>query len=313
MPIDNRAYTAGHFELSIDGTVTPAYLKSVEGGLAKINSTEAQTGSDPIKIKSTSSREIDGMSLEIGMSEVGPIWLWIAQSWRREFNRKNGHVIHADANYRQQLVHQFSEALIEEVTFPALDAASKDAMFMKLKIRPERVDIFPGDRQTRIFAPDLRKQKLWQSSAFRLRLDRYDTSKVNKIDAFTIKQGIKPVTAGRGDHTSWFPELEPTKIDFPDLKVHMSLHYATTIMEWYRMVVLEGQRETDFETDGAIEFLSPDRKQVLGTVNLYGVGIKSFNVDKSEANTDQLKRCTFDLYVSHMGLNDGDIRMLLEG
>lgn len=309
---DHRAYTAGHFELTLDGVVTPAYLKSVEGGFMKLNSSDVQGGADPIRIKHTTTREVESMTWDIGMSEVNALMLWIAQSWRREFNRKSGHIIHADANYKAQLLHNFYDALIEEVSFPELNASSKDALFLKVKVRPERIELIDGD-QAKIAAPDQRKQKLWQASAFRLTLDNgLDMSKVFKIDGFTIKQGIKTLTAGRS-HRQTFPELEPTKIEFPDLKIHMSMAHAGSVLEWYKMVVIEGLPETEFETTGAIEFLGPDRTKVIGKVNLYGVGIKSFSLGKSEANSDQVKRCSFDLYVSHMGLMDDDIRMQLEG
>lgn len=310
--LERRAYTAGHFELAIDGVVTPGYLKSVEGGFMKLNSSDVQGGGDPIRVKHTTTREVESMTVEVGMSQVDPIWLWIAQSWRREFSRKDGHIVHADQNYKAQLQHNFYGALLEEVTIPQLDGASKDGLFMKIKFRPERIDLLTGD-QSKLQSTARSTQKLWQASAFRLTLDNgIDCSKVNKIDAFTVKQGIKQLTAGRSMRST-FNELEPTKIDFPDLKIHLTMQHAGPILDWYKMVVIEGQRETDFETSGAIEFLSPDRTKVLGKVNLYGVGIKGFSLGKSEANTDQLKRCTFDLYVSHMGLNDGDVRMMLEG
>lgn len=312
MVLERRAYTAGHFELAIDGTPTPAFVKSVEGGLAKINSTDVPLGADPVRVKQVTTREIEPMTLEIGMSQVDQLWLWIAQSWRREFNRRDGHVIHADQNYKARVFHQFYGALIEEVTIPTLDAASKDPLHMKVKIRPERVEIQAGDNAP-IQATRKRDQKLFQASAFSLKLDDFDTTKVTKIDSFTVKQGVKTVPAGRGELTGWFPEIEPTKIEFPDLKIHMTMQHAGPMLEWYKMVVLEGQRETEFERNGAIEFLSPDRKKVIGKINLYGVGIKSFSLGKSEANSDQLKRCSFDLYVSHMGLMDDDVRMLLEG
>jgi hypothetical protein len=306
-----RAYPSGHFELTIDGTTTPAYLKSAEGGFMKLNSAEAQLGADPIRIKNTTTREVEPITLEVGMSQVGPLWLWIAQSWRREFNRKDGHILYANADFKAQLRHDFFDALIEEVTIPTLDASSKDALFMKMKLRPERINIVTGD-EARIQGQDRRSQKLWHASSFRLQLGRYDVSKVNKIDSFTIKQGVKPLTSGRTNQSS-FAELEPTKIEFPDLKIHMSMQYAGEILDWYKKVVIEGRRESEFETDGTIEFLSPDGKQVLGEINLYGVGIKGFSLGKSEANVGQIKRCSFDLYVSHMGLNDNDVRMMLEG
>jgi phage tail-like protein len=311
--LTRRTYTAGHFQLAIDGVTTPTFIKSVEGGYAKIKSDDVQVGTDPIRTKHVTVREIEPITLEVGVSQVDQIWLWIAQSWRREFSRRSGQIIHADFNYRPQVIQQFHDALIEEVSFPALDASSKDALFVKVKIRPERVNIDTVQDDNPLSGSTYKpQQKLWTSSAFRLRLHNgVETDWVNKIDGFAVKQGVKTVAVGRAG-TDRFPQIEPTKLEFPDLKVTMPMQHAGTAMEWYKMVVLEGIPETVFETEGVIEFLSPDRKKVLGEINLYGVGIKSFQMPKSEANSDQIKRCTFDLYVSHFELNKDDIRLMLE-
>ena len=54
---------------------------------------------------------------------------------------------------------------------------------------------------------------------------------------------------------------------------------------------------------GAIEFLDPSLKEVLGSVDLFQVGIFSLAEDKGEANKDSIKRWTAELYVKRMMLN----------
>ena len=109
-------------------------------------------------------------------------------------------------------------------------------------------------------------------------LDGIDVTRVNKIDGFTVKQGIKPVAPG----PTRFAQLEPTKIDFPDLSCHMPLQHADAVLAWYNKVVIEGEKDPNAERNGAIEFLSPNRADVIFRINLYDVGIKSFSVIRSE-------------------------------
>jgi hypothetical protein len=148
---------------------------------------------------------------------------------------------------------------------------------------------------------------LWSAGAFRLIIDGVDTTKVNKIDSFTIKQGIKPVASGPGR----FPQLEPTKIDFPDLSFHMSTRYSTEVCKWYDDVVIKGKKDPIAVRNGAIEFLDLSRQKVLLRVKLNDVGIKQYTRPKMEANQDAISRCKVDLYVGSMEL-DGDARLGLE-
>ncbi|MCA9678031.1 MAG: phage tail protein [Myxococcales bacterium] len=298
-----RAYTTGHFALDIDGNaLRTAHIKSVEGGHVKLNSVDEQMGQDNLRIKHGTSLEVEPLTCEIGLSQANYLLWWIKKSWRKEFARHNGSITHADFQYKAQFVHQFFDALIEETQFPTLDSQSKDPAYLKVKFRPERVDMKRGGGES-VSGSFGGKQKLWLSSAFRLTIDGVDTSKVSRIDAFSVKQGIKPIASG----PARFPELVPTKIEFPDLSVTMSLQYADQVLDWYHQYVIDGKmNQTKAEKQGALEFLTPDRQEVLFRINLYDVGIKSFQIPKVEANQDQIKRCKFELYVGYMDLdNDG--------
>jgi len=306
-----RSYSAGHFLMTIDGlSSTPSYLKSVEGGFVKLNSSDVQHGADVHRVKHTTTREQESFTVEIGLSEVNPLLVWIAKSWNsQDYEQHTGHVVHADFDYKAQFYHYFYDALIEETAMPTFDAGSKEPLFMKVKIRPQRIDLRPGDG-LRIAAPQKPTQKLLTSSSFRLVLDGFDTRFVNKIEGFTIKQGIKPLTSGR-TQTTQMAEIIPTKIDFPDLKIHMSMSHAGEILDWYNRVVVRGESISKNETTGHIEILTPDRKREAARINLEGVGIKGFTLPKSEGNQAQVKRCSFDLYVSGMTFESDDARFLL--
>lgn len=301
-----RAYTSGHFELRVDGMPVPSFIKSIEGGWVKMNSVDEQMGSDNYRIKHATTVEVDPITLEIGMSQVDFMLKWINDSWMKKYARHSGSIVHANFDKKSEFEHWFYDALIEETAVPTLDASSKEALYLKVKLRPERIEYKPGDAHA-LKGTHNAMQKLWMASSFRLVIDGVDTSYVNKIDGFTVKQGIKPCAPG----PYRLPQLEPTKIDFPDLSFHMSQKHAGSVFDWYEEVVLKGKKDPIACRNGAIEFLAPNRRDVLLRIVLKEVGIKSFSRPKMEANQDAVARCKVDLFVGSMEL-DGDERLGLE-
>ncbi len=144
------------------------------------------------------------------------------------------------------------------------------------------------------------KQKLWVASSFRLNIDGIDEARyANKIEAFTIKQGIKKLYTG----VERFPQIEPTKLEFPNLTGTISLEYADKLLEWHEQYVMKGRQDPSAQKTGSIEYLSPQRDKTLFSINLYEIGLMSLQVLPSQANQDQIKRMKFELYVGRMDID----------
>jgi tail tube protein gp19 len=309
MTVDRRSYTAGHFELAIDGHVSTAYLKSVEGGYVRTQPINEPIGPDNQQIKHSTLADIEPFTVDCGFAGAGDVIRWIQASWRKDFNRRNGQITHADFDLKKTFEHEFYDALISETTFPALDGSSKDAAFMKIKIQPERVvtKALKGGG-AKIAGTITKKQKLWTPSSFRLNIDGIDEMKfTNKLDSFTIKQGIKKFYTGEDR----FPQIEPTKIEFPNLTGTIAVTYADKLLEWYDDYVVKGQSDTKAQKTGSLEFLSPDKKQTIFSINLYEIGLTHCQILPSQANADQIKRIKFEMYCGRMDI-DGSGNLGLE-
>lgn len=300
MTLDKRSYTAGHFELLIDGHASTAYLKSVEGGFMKAQLIDEPVGPTHEHVKHTSVVEIDPFTIDFGISGANDILRWIQGSWNRQYGRRNGTVSHANFNLKKTFEHEFREALITETSFPALDGSSKEAAYMKIKVQPEfvRTKKLPGSEMAKGSLG--KKQKMWMASGFRLNIDGIDEMKyTNKIDAFTIKQGIKKFYVGQ----ERLPQIEPTKIEFPHIVGTIALEYSDKLLEWHEKYVQKGQSDPKAQKTGSLEFLSPQRDKTIFSINLYEVGIMALQVLPSQANQDQIKRVKFELYVGRMDLD----------
>jgi hypothetical protein len=300
MTLDKRSYTAGHFELLIDGHASTAYLKSVDGGFAKAQLVDEPVGPANQRIKHTSVVDIDPFTIDFGISGANDILRWIQGSWKKKYDRRNGSISHANFNLQKTFEHEFREALITETSFPALDGSSKEAAYMKIKIQPEfvRARKLAG---TEVAKGNLgKKQKMWMSSGFRLNIDGIDEMKyTNKVEAFTIKQGVKKLYTGQDR----FPQIEPTKIEFPNITGTIALEYADKLLKWHDQYVMNGQSDPKAQKTGSIEFLSPQRDKTIFSINMYEIGLASLQVLPSQANQDQIKRVKFELYVGRMDLD----------
>jgi hypothetical protein len=292
-----RSYTAGRFGLTIDGTKVSAYIKAVEGGFVKGNLTDEAIGPDLLHVKHLATREIEPFSVEVGLSGCRTILTWIQDSWKKQFSRRNGEVAHGDFDLNTMFEHQFRNALIMETAFPGLDGTSKEAGYLKVKFWPEAIET-KKVRSSRLMAEVSPNQKMWLNSAFSMRIDGVDMKKVNKIEPFIIKQGVKPIFSGR----ELLPELEPTKIEFPDISCHMAVEHAASLMAWYDEFVRNGGKA---EKTGAIEFLTPDRNTTIFTVELRQVGIRNFTISRSEGAQTAIKRAKADFYVGEMEIKPG--------
>ena len=301
LPDSKLSSAAGFFALAIDGHPSTAYLKSVEGGHHRAQIVDEPIGPDGERVKHISTVEIEPFSIELGISGAEGVLQWIQQSWNRDYSRHNGQITHGNFDRKQIFEHEFTDALITETTFPTLDGGSKDAAYLKIKIQPEHV-IETKKSGAVIDGTMGDKQKMWTCSGFRFTIDHVDGFQyTNKLDSFTIKQGIKKLYTG--GHR--IPQIEPTKIEFPNLSGTLSLAYADKILEWYQKYVVDGSQDPGAQQHGVIEFLSPDRASTLFKIQLYGVGIHHAEILSSTANVEALKRVKYELYVERMELDGG--------
>jgi hypothetical protein len=293
------AYTAGHFELALDNAKTTCYLKSVDGGFMTHSAVTEQIGGVPKHIKHAAVADVEPISFDIGMSGSTAVLQWIQDSWNKQYQQRSGQINHANFNMQTVFEHQFSDALITETTFPTLDGSSKEAAYLKVKFQPRAVATkkVSGAKISPIGGA---KQKMWLCNAFKLTIDGIDDAiYTNKIESFTIKQGVKKLLVGRFRDF----ELCPTKIEFPTLSATIALAKADGILAWYDKYVASGQKDPKAQLSGHLDFLAPNRSDVLFRITLTKMGLLKAQIQSSTANADQIKRVKYELYVSDMKLD----------
>jgi hypothetical protein len=208
----------------------------------------------------------------------------------------DGAIVAATPNLEARTRHEFQDALLTEIGFPACDGASKDASFFTLRVAPAKVDVKDADGSA---LPAVQKQKLWQASAFRFTLGNLPCKRVAKIDAFTVKQ--KAAAPPEGDQRD--PVKHPAKIEIPDLRVAISLADVGPWSDWAETFIARGKNSDADELTGSIEYLDPSLKGVLGKVDLVHVGLVGLRRLLPPGDPDTVGLFEVELYVEEMHLD----------
>ena len=156
--------------------------------------------------------------------------------------QKNGAILMTGYNMTVTEQLAFTDALIRETVLPTLDASSKDAGKITLKLAPTSLADGPGSGS---LPAATKSTKKWMLANFRLDIPDVDTSHVSKIDSFSVTQPI-----GDGHQRSG-------PLDFGDLAVTIAASHADTWKTWFDHFVIEGENGDTDEKRAILGLLSP--------------------------------------------------------
>jgi phage tail-like protein len=300
---ETRAYVASHFALELDGNEALGFLKSVEGGNLKADVVTYQMGNSQAVWRQMGAPKFDDISLQVGMGMSPAFYSWINDFFARKITRKNGSIVLADFNYAERAKRSFTNALISEITIPALDGSSKEASYMTVKLAAEAMTYEPGSGNKLKTPIKNQPNKLWLGANFRFVLDGYEDAcaRVNKIDSFTIKQKILEYPSG----ASRFPTKVPGRLEYPNIVIYVPEVDSRKFIDYLKDSMVAGNKAADGAMTGAIEFIGSDKK-TLCTINLKGVDIMAYEVEKFDASQDAMARVKISLQVEEMAFQYED-------
>ena len=300
-----RGYTAGWFSLELDNLQAPVgFVTQIDGGTFRTDPVSAYRGTDQWVGKDPGKPKFDEFSIGIGMPNSVRLFNWVKSSIENRPERHSGALVGFDNffNKRERSRRVFTDALISEITFPGLDAATASPANIILKIAPELLKYEQGystfnAQQAR---DESLKQKRWSTQNFGFRLDGFwggGTQRNARIESFTIKQSILENHLGNA--------LTPTKyggrVEYPNLVVTFGEGNMSDWYHWYEDT-LAGKitRRT-----GAITWLSADLRNELMRLTLDGVTLLNLEIERYEAGKEQIARAKATLAVEGMDLFAG--------
>lgn len=290
----DRGYGTSNFAFELEGAKA-GFISSVEGGAISAEVVEEATGMSVARKKHLGPVKFEEIQFEAGFGMGKPIYDWISDSVDGKATRKDGAIVAADFNLRERQRRSFQEALITEVTIPACDGASKEPGYLKIKVKPESIENKPGSGGS-ISGPSNKKQKQWSPANFRLDIPKVNCKGVKKIEAFTIKQKVAENAVGEmRDY-----EAEPTKVEYPNLRLVVSSQLAGDFVKWHEDFVIKGNNADESEKTGSLSLLSADLKEEIAKVSFFNLGISRLEY---KASSGEGLDCVIDLYVERMEID----------
>jgi hypothetical protein len=276
------------------GGVDAGLLQDAQGGSPVGQVVVERPGPDGIPGKHLGGVKYEDITITGGAGLGRPFWDWLQQTLDGRGARQRGELLETDFDFKETSAVSFEDALITEVTFPALDAASKEMAVLTVKLAPDLTRRRPGSGVAVAGGgrPGV-KQKAWSAANFRLLLDGLPTQRVSRVDAFTIKQAVRsdPIGVQRD------PQIEPGALEFPNLAVTVAAQDAGAFYDWLDDFVVKGQNGAAQERAGTLQLLGPDLKPLFG-VSLERVGIIRISSQPQETGG----RIRVELYVERMRL-----------
>jgi hypothetical protein len=292
-----RNYAAGGFLLDLDGQIVET-LYAAEGGFPKADVIAEPTA--PFTKKHIGQPKFGEIAIECDPIMPKPLFDWVNSALNMTPIRKNGAIVTADFNRKEQSRLQFNNAVISEVGFPAFDASSKDPGFLTVKFVPEFTTPL-GGKGNDVSGLLALKTKGWLTANFKLTIPGLDCTRLSKIDAFTVKQKVVLDPLGQTRDLV----KEPGKLEFPNLALYLSEASAGTFYSWFQDMVIKGNSGEQNERVGTLELLDPSLKGVMLTVTFQHLGIFGFAPDRAINASDTIKRVKVEMYCEQITLAPG--------
>ena len=269
---------SGRFALLLDD-IECGIVHSAEGG-GIVGEVVSRRGPDYFDEKHLANLRYEELVLQVDLSLHASVYAWVAGTLTGGRPRHKGAVAELARPGAPLRQREFFGALLTEVTFPALDASSKDAAYLTLKLAPEYTRTNPPAGKPN---PPATTGSPLRRGSFRLEIDGLDCSRVHEVGALTVRQVREPDTGEGRD-----PDLLPTRLVFPDLSVALSESGAQTWVDWRDDFLVRGNNTAAHERQGRLSLLAADGKRVLAELRLVNLGILRLEPVQSSAGDREL-------------------------
>jgi hypothetical protein len=185
---------------------------------------------------------------------------WIRETLARGTPRRSGAILTFDNQFRPVARLEFGNATLKEVSFPALDASSREAAYFTVRIAPEQLRTVAPNAT--VPASPAKGRSSWHLSNFHVSVDNVDTSSVAAIEALTFTQTITTDFRGR-----------VVSVAFTEPDLAMTQAGAGTFGPWVDDFFVQGNHLDRDERSGSLTLLGPNLMDVLFTLTFSHLGI----------------------------------------
>lgn len=275
---DTRSYSSANWGLEVGG-VRMAMLKSVScGGVSgEVVSDpvgESKLATDP---KHAGPLEPEACAFEAGLLQQPGFYELVNSVLAGTAGRTALSIVALDLNYAVKGRLDFSNALITEVTFPKLDASSKESAFLTIKFKADEVKYSSGGGEKWTATA----QKAASTGNFKVMVGGQDVGAA-AVEAWTAKPGAAVLAGEKADR----PQLG-------ELELEVSANLGQSLEK-----LLDNARAgTAGETKAQLVLLNATTLATVAELNFTGVGLFAGELLNYTAPGDAVAKRRYSFYV----------------
>ena len=281
---NQRTYTAQSCVLQIDKEAVD--VRRAEGGDPRAQVAAEKSGK----------KHVAGVTFQPLRASIAPddFTGFLADSLADNPRRVNGALQYVDFDRKVQQQIDFQNAILTELTVPELSGENKTGGDLIIAIQPETVRTSSGSGNAAGGAKGP-KQKHW-AGGFKISIPGMNTSRVRKVETFTLKRGIAQNTIGeQRDY-----EKAPATWQIPNLVFYIAGQDAGPFQQWLDDFVVKGNNDDSKEKTLDIELLDASMKGSLLTLNCSGVGIVGCTLEPADPAGGQPGSVRVEVYVERI-------------
>ncbi len=284
--LHERGLVGGKTAIELNGKQA-GWVFNALGGTATAEVVSEPTGADRVTHKHVTNVKYDDIAVNCGAGMSREFYGLVKAGVEGTSGRFSGAIVVADYDYKESSRITFANALVTEITSPALDASSKEAGRMLVTFSPQYTRLVAGSGQRSTQSGSLTPggQKKWLTSSFKLAIDGLDTTRVIKIEPLTAKTAVVNSAVGPNDaHISRWRCFSSAS--------SVSMRSAT---------VIRGQNAQANEKNGRLKMLTQDLRTALFTLDFTGIGIVGV-APEPPATGESVRRMRVEMYIETMKL-----------
>ena len=241
-------------------------LNSYTGG--GVSATVAEVPHDYFSKKHIAGVNYEPCVMQVGFSLDASYYEWISVSWTGNTTRRDGSIIIADQQFQAKSRRDFHGALITETTIPAMDASSRDAGHLTVKISPEYISYKKEGGQISL---ETSQKRQWVVSNFKLEIQDLDCKRVSKIGQISVTSRALTEAVG----VSREPSIASRRVEFSNLKITLPATDAKSWQEWLEDFVIKGNCGDERERSGKLTLLAANLRDEMAHLDFFNLGIIS--------------------------------------
>jgi T4-like virus tail tube protein gp19 len=281
--------------LELDGTVT--LLKAAEGGNAFADVVLEPPTGDGVQRKRAGFVKFDDLVLQLPFVLSQPLASWINGTLAKAPSARNGALVYLNYDGNELKRLEFFNAVMTEVTLPALDVAARDPVYLTIRLAPESTRLV-GPAAKAIAVASL-KSAVVLPNAFRLNIQGLEGASpwISKVGALTAKRALVPGDAGQKLKERQFAALDCSLLTITVAESNAGLFYA-----WFNDFAVNGNNAPGTERAGRLEWLAGTAKVVAAFADLSNLGIVRYALVPIASGADTIASVQVDMYCESFSL-----------